>query len=574
MKLQYFSIKNYRSIASADVDKLGDSVIFIGPNNEGKSNILQAINTCLTTLTSDRPIFLKDQVKIRYDKRHYDWQRDYPIARQEKYVTGESIFQIHFQLSLLERKLFKEITRSSLSDLLPIELRFSQNGFASFKVIKRGPGGPALTKKPEKIREFLSSVLDFVYIPAIRTADTSIEVVSQLIEREFKILETNSEYMSLQQQISDMQQPILDDITSRLKDTLEKFIGKSVNSIDINLNQATRARYLSRYCQIVVDDGTPTLLERKGDGVQSLVAIGLMSSAIKSAKKEKDIILLIEEPESHLHSRAIHQLRETLDEIKTNSQVFITTHCPLLVNHENIPSNFIVSNNKATFAKSISSIRDILGVRGSDNLLHTALIIVVEGPEDEIAMRSILSYYSETLSKAFKNGSLGIYPIGGASKLSHTLQMLKHNICNYFIILDDDAEARRGYSVASINMLASPSNTVFINCQGLPESEFEDILDDKLYKQHFLDKYQVDISMPSFKLKTKWSERIRKGLGKCGKSSPSGEAWPERDEYDSKRVIGDLVANSPASAIHPSKIELIQNIALAIEAKLNAIILE
>jgi putative ATP-dependent endonuclease of OLD family len=571
VKLHYFSIKNYRSITSAEINDLGNSVILIGPNNEGKSNILHGLNACLTILTSNRPTIQKDSVKLRLDRTSYDWQRDYPIARQEKYASGESIFQLHFQLSSDERKTFKKITGSSLSDILPIELRFNQSLFATFKVLKRGPGGSVLTKKSEKIRKFLSQVLDFVYIPAIRTADTSIEVVSQLIEREFKALEENSQYVKLQQQLEALQQPILDSISKRLKDTLEKFIGKTVKSIDIDVSTRSRARYFSRTCQITVDDGTPTLLERKGDGVQSLVAIGLMSSAIESSKHEKDIILLIEEPESHLHPKAIHQLRETIDDIKINSQVFITTHCPLLVNHENIPSNVIVSKNKASYAKSVSSIRDILGVRGSDNLVHTALIVVVEGPEDEIALRSLLSHFSTSLQDAFNKGTLAMYPIGGASKLSHTLQMLKHNICNYINVLDDDLEARKGFAVASENMLASQSNTLFIKCPGLPEAEFEDLLDESVYAEHFKTKYGVDITTTTFKHKSKWSERIRKGLEKSGKSSPSGEAWPERDEYETKRTIGDIVAASPQSAIHPSKIGLLTNITAAIESKLNSI---
>lgn len=43
MKLTYFSIRDYRS-TSAELDNLQSSTILIGPNNEGKSNVLQALN--------------------------------------------------------------------------------------------------------------------------------------------------------------------------------------------------------------------------------------------------------------------------------------------------------------------------------------------------------------------------------------------------------------------------------------------------------------------------------------------------------------------------------------------------
>ncbi len=43
MKLTYCSIRDYRSITNAELDNLQSSTILIGPNNEGKSNVLQGL---------------------------------------------------------------------------------------------------------------------------------------------------------------------------------------------------------------------------------------------------------------------------------------------------------------------------------------------------------------------------------------------------------------------------------------------------------------------------------------------------------------------------------------------------
>ena len=50
MKLTYFSIRDYRSIAKAELENLQSAAILIGPNNEGKSNVLLGLNACLSLL--------------------------------------------------------------------------------------------------------------------------------------------------------------------------------------------------------------------------------------------------------------------------------------------------------------------------------------------------------------------------------------------------------------------------------------------------------------------------------------------------------------------------------------------
>lgn len=200
---------------------------------------------------------------------------------------------------------------------------------------------------------------------------------------------------------------------------------------------------LVRRAQITIDDGTPTLLERKGDGVQSLVAISLMTGTLQETGADKDIILLLEEPESHLHPHAIHQLREVLDSLREDNQLIVTTHCPLLVNRANVPANLIVSKNKASPAKSLSELREVLGVRTSDNLQHAALVVVVEGAEDEVALRALLAHYSASLGAALAKGSLTFHALGGASKLPYALSLLQSSLCNYYTFIDDDDEGRR-----------------------------------------------------------------------------------------------------------------------------------
>jgi putative ATP-dependent endonuclease of the OLD family len=568
MKLSYFSIRDYRSITNATLDTLQNSTTLIGPNNEGKSNILQGLNACLNLLSNQNVLRTfhsaspADSVQIRYDRDIFDWSTDYPVRKQEKNRSGASIFELHFKLSPREQEEFRSETGSKLNEILPIQLSFGPVPFAAFRVVKQGRGGKTLSKKSRIICRFIAQRLDFSYIPAIRAAGASLEIVNDLVARELQKLEKNDVYASLQQKILELQKPLLAQIAENLKNNLKNFLGAQLRDVKLNLVDVKRFSRLGRSCQITIDDGTPTLLERKGDGIQSLAAISLMIGTLQKTGETKDLIVLLEEPESHLHPHAIHQLREVLDKISENNQLVITTHCPLLVNRANIESNLIVSKNKAASAESLTRLRSVLGVRTSDNLQHAALILVCEGSDDEIALRALLSDYSIKLRNAFSKGSLALYTLNGAPKLSYHLSLLKSSICNYFVVLDNDDAGRSARTQAVENLLITQKNTFIMTCPGLKDSEFEDLIDTALYKDHFSSKYGVDITTKPFKEKGKWSQRISAGLTRNAK------IWDEAEKISDKLSIAQLISSNPSTAIHPARKTVIEALAEALENSL------
>jgi len=398
------------------------------------------------------------------------------------------------------------------------------------------------------------------------------DVVRGIVTREFLQLEKNPRYVEILQEISALQQPILDSITAKLQVSLQQFLGPSFKRVSLPVPEVRgQSRMFARNAHLVIDDGTPTPLERKGDGVKSLVAISLMTQALESSAATKNIILLLEEPESHLHPKAIHQLREVLDTLQQDRQIIFTTHCPALVNRAHVPGNIIVSESKANPAKSLEELRAVLGVRASDNLRHAPLVIVVEGRDDLTALSGLFSANSPKLKNAIRSGSIAFEAIGGASKLRSALSHLQSSLCNYYTVLDDDADGRRALCEAQQDGLATLANTSFIKWLGLPESELEDLYTQTTYADYFRTKYGVDVGGTPFKQKRKWSERIRRGLSQSGKSSGTGAAWPEHEEMADKKAIAELVAKSPNTAILPAAMPVIEAIISAIEAALEKV---
>jgi putative ATP-dependent endonuclease of the OLD family len=565
MRLTHFSIENYRSIARATFDDLANVTTLVGPNNEGKSNVLEGLKICLELLRLGRIASGRETIRIRVDNDAYDWESDFPVKKQKADPDGWTTFYLHFQLTDQEMQSFSQTVKSKLNGILPIQLRFNSSLYAEFRVTKPGKGAKALSNKAERICRFIAENLDFAYVPAIRTAETSHDLVNDLVARELRLLEKDERYAKLQEELTKLQQPVLDSIAAKIRTNLTGVLGTSLKEVKIALPSRTRLRAVARAAQITIDDGAPTSLARKGDGVKSLVAIGLLTNALQGSDSTKDIILLIEEPESHLHPKAIHQLKEVLDSLKEDRQILLTTHCPLLVNRSNVLSNIIVSRNKAAPAKDLEQLREILGVRASDNLRHAALIVVVEGADDEISLRALLSHYSPDLKSALGSGSLAFEAIGGASKLSYSLTLLQTMLCNYYVVLDDDKEGRKALEQAKADSLIGPTQISMTLCLGNTEAEFEDLINEDIYRSYFQSKYGVDVTWPFFGGKNKWSARMKAGFTKAGKP------WSDKDKQDDKVEIAKLVAAAPDRAIRPASLQIIHSLIEAINRALQGI---
>lgn len=166
----------------------------VGPNNVGKSNVLRALVIALrTVLRTDQHLRL---TRRRYflrggleDPTGYDWERDYPIDLQESEPEGVSTFLLDFGLSPKEEEDFEEFVGSAVKKSLPIEVKIGANGVPAIVVRKRGPGSAIVTKKAALISAFLSVRLDAEYIPAVRNASASSQIIDRLVAQELVPLE-------------------------------------------------------------------------------------------------------------------------------------------------------------------------------------------------------------------------------------------------------------------------------------------------------------------------------------------------------------------------------------------------
>lgn len=534
MKLISFSVKNYRSIRNAYQIDLSNYSVIVGPNNEGKSNILRALafsfNVLLDRRLARSRSFPYGHLRSNEDLS-YCWERDYPMMLQTKSPKGRSEFTLVFDLSSDERKLFAKQFEVNLSKQLKIRTTLG-NRFSSCNIVVGGPAKQKLEKQKDEVLSFITDRISLQYIPAIRTTDIAVEHVKSLLAEELAALERDKEFRQHLKKIEEYQRPIIEKIASSLNDTISEFI-PDVKGVQINYRESY-ARRLGMRCEIMVDDGTETSLNTKGDGIISLTAIALLRYINSKSSSDKRIILLLEEPESHLHPKAIHSLKKVLKEISDDNQIVISTHSPIMIDRSKYSNNILIKSGSATKVQSIKEIRDSLGIVVSDNLVSAEIMVLVEGECDQIIIETWLKGKSAIIANAIKDGRLAFDNLGGASNLSYKAGLYKTLLCDVVAYMDDDKSGREAIDRAVKNNILEHDSCFLSICEGHPESEIEHLIRYDTYFSLIKEKYGVELNTPSFRNNGLWSTRIKKVFQTDGK-------WLAKLESEIKDLVAQEV---------------------------------
>jgi energy-coupling factor transporter ATP-binding protein EcfA2 len=567
VRIVRLAIQRYRSIIETERFPLGEFTVLVGPNNEGKSNILQALVTSMTALTSGGvgerrlpPPSARRRPGGARASGLYDWERDFPQALQETNPQGTSVFNLDFELGPEEIREFETAVGSRLNGILPVQLAFGPESY-TFSVRKQKVSA-ALTAKRREIEQFIAGHVHLEYIPATRTSEAAQEVVEGMIAREFRRLEQTPEYLEAVMSMRDLQRPILDKLQEALCGSVQQIL-PAVTSVRLDVREDVFRR-MARNVRITVDDGTATELEFKGDGMQSLAALSLIRHYSEEGARGRELILAVEEPEAHLHPGAVHEIASVLRATAATQHIVISTHSPLLVNRFDLGSNLIVQQTKARSARSVRELRDVLGVKTSDNLENADIILIVEGDVDRRSLVPVLSSRSTKLRAALSEGTLSVRPLHGGGKLAYVLRELRDSMCRAVTLVDDDQQGRQAAAKAREEGLLELKDEFFATFPGASESELEDLFRVELYEQSLSE--QLGVQMDQFRAvprsRGKWSARMKLLFENQGKR------WDDEVEGSAKDVVAASVAVAPDDAVDPNCEALFDNLVAALESRL------
>lgn len=559
MKLSDFSVVNYRSITTARKIKTNNMTVLVGKNNEGKSNILRALTLAMDIMK----IYSKDprslQIAVRpYLKNHYSWEKDYPISLQEKNPNGWSSIDLNFELDEQDILAIRSMTGIRLSGCIPV--RVSTNGAAAkIDIPKRGTAAFADADNKKKIIEYVCFKIDFNFIPAVRTEYDALRVVDSLIEKSLETLDTNPDYINAMNKIEELQQGILDGISNQIIEPLQEFL-PTVRNVQIHIQNERRRIAMRRNTEIIIDDGTPTPIQQKGDGIKSLTALAILNIP---ARVDRVSVVAIEEPESHLHPESARQLYDTIMSLSQTHQIVLTTHSPLFVNRTNLKENIIVNDGKATPVKKIKEIRDVLGIHISDNLTNAEHVLIVEGEDDKIALEKLLPSMSTKIKRAIQNGTFIIDYIGGAGNLPYKLSFYRNLQCKYHVLLDNDDAGRHAGSEAERQGLLDVRNVTYAICNGSPNAEIEDCYNKAVYENAILNEFGVNINVAEFRGNKKWSDRI------AGCFLSQGKLWNDAMEKRVKLVVANEISEEVDTVLNEHKRSSMDALVMSLETLLS-----
>jgi len=563
MKLKSFSISNYRSIKTTEKIGISNYNVLIGPNNEGKSNILKGLVTALSLATTgDYRLSRRGSGFSRsyhYSGDGYNWSRDIPFEKKDNENT-KTTFTLEFEFSPTEKGLFKKEIGSTLNSTLSLKLQLGYKiSDSTYDIVMQGKAKKTFSANQDKIAAFIKERIDFQYIPCIRTEELAYQVIEQLLQR---TLESNATYQRAIEKLQQIQEPILKQIQQEALITIKEFIPE-VSNISIERNNSFRESI--RRTNIQINDGTITSLEEKGDGIKSLVAISLMRYAVSNSIN-KNLIILIEEPESHLHPRAIHSLRQVLLDLSRKYQLIVSSHSQLLVDKLNVRNNIIVQKGSANHSTNIRQIRDTLGVEVADNLVSANFAILLEGLSDIRCIDKLLTEKSRLYTQYKQEGHVILENLHGCSKAAYTASLYKNLLIEVFLLLDSDSAGTQSMKDIINKGILSTSETLKISVTGMNSAELEDLIDMNFYKDMIFNDYCVSVDNKDFKkLNKSWSERIKSEFVKCG------QTWDENIERELKEKIADIVVENGYSCILPVRRPFIDNFIQLIDKKLDKI---
>jgi len=233
-----------------------------------------------------------------------------------------------------------------------------------------------------------------------------------------------------------------DKLQDEISDSITNHINKiwKEHKIKISIN--------SNNCDVLVEDMDKKYsyfnMKQRSDGFKQFISLILSLSTLNESQYLKNNLILIDEPEVHLHPSGIIYMREELLKIAKNNTVIISSHSQFMIDVENPSRHYIVTKTKGetqinqvdddTNFKEDSVLKNAFGLNLYKELLPEK-IILVEGTGDKTFLNHCLKLLSDKNNFAIKSA-------GGASKLPGFASLLSGEKLDPFIIFDSDKEGK------------------------------------------------------------------------------------------------------------------------------------
>lgn len=467
--LKKFVIRNFRAIEELKLDFHKGLNIIVGENNSAKTAIVDALRLCLSDFQHPKDIYCS-----------------VPDFRVDKNKINDKIPDITFDLifepeSPLETAWFNDLLAvdENCNSNLQLHFRYELVDYKSTKKVRRSVWGG--NNERGKVSYEVRSALRNVYLSALRNTNKDLKPIkgnilsklySNLINEDFSkddLLEQMTGQFKKnklwQEFVKNGQDSILDhlDHLSYLTDDKRQIVEVGFAPYEFDKFVQNLIFQLPVYTEDLVEEDMEQIyfdISQNGLGYNNIIYTAAVLGDIKQRNavfEEEYNLLLIEEPEAHLHPQLQNIFFNYLKTLNKQEefQIIVTSHSPtiaaktdlkLLTVLQNYNNNiFATQINDLGLGDSLKFLQKFLDVTKSQ-LFFSNGVILVEGISEAL----LLPIFSKILGKEegqerkydVENHGIEVVNINGVA-FEHFAKLFNSNNekrlkCRCAIVTDDD----------------------------------------------------------------------------------------------------------------------------------------
>jgi predicted ATP-dependent endonuclease of OLD family len=508
MKLTKIKIENYKSINSLefDIKKYGTSytTMLLGVNESGKSNVLDAMSFLKTPEKEGDYYTLHNQKDE--DNNPVDLWYYLEFEKNDTYVGDlrsniEGGDPLNFELTNIIKNVYLQHEETKFSESYSFEIKKFTTGLFVNKTQKTitNEAGQQVQESAYKISKIKEDdAFEELTVENFKSLfEAEIEAVISRYEPSVSYWKPSPEYLISTEDLNYFAQdinakPALKNIfllagyekedaiksvvatvpngtqRSKLRCKLEDELNKYIREVwkhDIDI--VVDITETGQFTLSIKDAGEENKHDRltiagRSEGARHFLSLILSLSIESKHSQRKNQLILIDEPEAHLHPSGIRDLSKELLRIGTNNYLFVSTHSPFLVDKKKKERHIIIKKNSLALTEKIhiedhvsiiddEVLREAFGLEVYKDLLNPHSILV-EGASDKMLLQKVL---------ALKDVHQFCITNGHGSNVDTLASKLNDVDISILVLLDDDASGK-SYKKKIISIGGSYSaNNVF-----------------------------------------------------------------------------------------------------------------
>jgi putative ATP-dependent endonuclease of OLD family len=445
MRIKRLSIQNFRSIEDLDFE-VPQMCALIGPNNAGKSNILEAMRRVLGTSWVTVSSFSPDDVFMR------DAERDVTISCW----IDPPVSYHHFKDAPLTdiHAISFEYTRYKIGE------KKGQPRLEQSCQDERGQSPTVLSKAPKKgaQREYerlvgipsgVRDAIPLIYIGTNRSLKEQLpsarySLLRQIFEDINRRLQDPNDTVTvrgddgtdetlpridffrelMQSALGLLRTDAFNRVESTIKEKALEQLGfdpvRDSGQIDLHFTPIDSFDFYKSLDLLVRENGFTVSAQEMGEGMQNAIVLAILQAFEETQRK--GAIMLIEEPEMFLHPQMQRSLYKTLRRIGERNQIIYSTHSPhfvavpeynevALVRKQGTRTNVTMSSLSTDSVRREKLIKELDPER--NELFFATRLLIVEGDTEKLA----LPQYSKVLAIDLDQAGATIIEVGGKRNL-------------------------------------------------------------------------------------------------------------------------------------------------------------